>query len=138
MNRESMLEFMNRNRVFFLATAAPDGPHVRAMMLYKADVRGIVFHTGRHKDLCGQLHSDPRVEACFYSPDENRQLRICGRATPLEDPALKREIVENYPFLRAWIDREGFRALAVFCVPSGKAVVWTMESNFAEKQHLEF
>ncbi len=41
MEKQEILEFLKKNPVFFLATSEGDHPHVRAMMLYRADEEGV-------------------------------------------------------------------------------------------------
>jgi uncharacterized pyridoxamine 5'-phosphate oxidase family protein len=107
------------------------------MMLYRADENGIIFNTGENKDVHKQLSANPMVELCFYSAEEGRQVRISGTVEVLEDLELKKKIVEDYPFLKSWVDKEGYEVLVVYCLRGGKAVVWTMETNFEPKQFIE-
>lgn len=50
MTEQEILEFIRRNPVFALATAEEGRPHVRYMMLYRADEEGLIFNTGENKD----------------------------------------------------------------------------------------
>jgi pyridoxamine 5'-phosphate oxidase len=138
MNRSAILEFVNRNPVFFLATTDGRAPHVRGMMVYRADEGGIVFTTGKYKDLHRQLAANPMVEICFWSREENRQVRISGNVELVDDPELKKQIVEKYTFLKPWVEKEGYAALAPYRLRHGRATVWTMEANFAPKTFVDF
>ncbi|MHC4499555.1 MAG: pyridoxamine 5'-phosphate oxidase family protein, partial [Planctomycetota bacterium] len=51
MTKEEVFEFIKKNPVFALATAEDNKPHVRNMMLYRADDNGIIFNTGENKDV---------------------------------------------------------------------------------------
>jgi uncharacterized pyridoxamine 5'-phosphate oxidase family protein len=134
MNKQEILEFICKNPVFALATADDNKPHVRKMMLYRADGNGIIFSTGENKDVRRQLQSNPQVEMCFFSPDQNLQVRIEGTVEVLEDLELKKQIVEDFPFLKEWIDREGYEVLIVYCLKNGRATTWTMQTNFKPKE----
>ncbi len=133
MGREEIIEFISKNPLFCLATVEAGKPHVRTMMLYRADERGILFHTGKNKDLYRQILACPDVELCFHIPGIGVQIRIAGTAEPLDDLDLKKEIVAEREFLRPWIDSEGYDPLIPFRVRDAVATVWTMDNNFAPK-----
>ena len=131
MTREEILAFISKNQTCFLATIEGGKPHVRGMMTYRADAEGIIFHTGKTKAIYRQLIADPSVELCFFAPAERIQVRVSGTAEPLEDMDLKREVVENRPFMKPWIEKNGYEFLALFRVTNCTVMVWTFESNFA-------
>jgi pyridoxamine 5'-phosphate oxidase len=137
MTREDVFEFMRKNRTFSLATCEDTTPHVRTMMLYRVDRNGIIFTTGENKDVNRQLTANPMVEMCFFSSQENRQIRISGTVEVLEDLELKKEVVRNYPFLQEWVDSVGYDVLVVYCLRKGKAFSWTMKTNFSPKKYIE-
>jgi len=135
MDRHEILEIINGNPGFFLATVDEGLPRVRGMLLYRADEAGIVFHTGTMKDVHRQLLSSPEVELCFFAPKQMVQVRVRGTARLVEDPDLKQEIVESpgREFLKPWIASQGMDILSVFRVEECQAFTWTMETNFAPK-----
>lgn len=137
MTRQEVFEFIRKNPVFGLATADDNKPHVRMMMLYRADENGIIFNTGENKDVHRQLSGNPQVEMCFYSAEEQRQVRIEGTVEVLEDLELKKQVVRDYPFLKEWVDREGYDVLIVYCLKNGRATAWTMETNFKPKEYIQ-
>jgi pyridoxamine 5'-phosphate oxidase len=137
MTKEEIYEFTKKNPVFSLATSEENKPHVRMIMLYRADENGIIFNTGENKDLHRQLQANPQVEMCFYNADEGRQVRIEGSVETLEDLELKKRVVADYPFLQEWVDREGYEVLIVYCLKNGKATTWTMETNFQPKEYIQ-
>jgi uncharacterized pyridoxamine 5'-phosphate oxidase family protein len=137
MTKEEVFEFVGKNPVFGLATADDNKPHVRMIMLYRADENGIIFTTGENKDVHRQLSANPQVEMCFYSAEERRQVRIGGTVEVLEDLELKKQVVRDYPFLKEWVDREGYDVLIVYCLKSGRATPWTMETNFQPKEYVQ-
>ena len=136
MEREEIIEFISKNPLFCLATIENGKPRVRAMMLYRADERGILFYTGKSKDLCRQLIERPEVEMCFYTVRNSMQVRIDGIAEPLDDLDLKKEIVAEHEFLRPWIDSEGYDPLIPFRVSDAVATVWTIDKDFAPKTYV--
>jgi pyridoxamine 5'-phosphate oxidase len=139
MNKEEIFEFLNANQVFHLATIEGDRPHVRGMYLYRADENGIVFHTGKVKDLHRQLTQDPHVEMAFNNGkmQDLTQVRVSGTVELVEDLELKKEIVTKRPFLKPFVDRAGYDSLAVYRLKNGSAVVWTMKDNLAPKEYIK-
>jgi len=137
MTREEIFEFIRVNPLFALATSQDNKPHTRIMMLYRADENGIIFSTGENKDVHKQLTVNPQVEMCFYNSQQGLQVRIWGTVEVLEDIQLKKQVVEDYPFLKKWVDKEGYDVLIVYCLKAGKAVTWTMETNFKPKQYIQ-
>ena len=107
MKRTEMFELMNANPAFHVATVEGDQPRVRAMLLYRADESGIVFHSGTTKDVYKQVSRNPKVELCFNDFTKNVQLRVSGTLEIVDDNRLKDEI-SNHPsrgFLKAWRER---------------------------------
>jgi pyridoxamine 5'-phosphate oxidase len=113
-----------------LATADKDQPHVRGMLMYRADEAGILFHTGDFKSLWHQLQDNPKVEICFNDLKKGVQVRIMGKAQAVEDQGLKEEIVAARPFLGPWVEERGYAMFKVFRVTECRAAVWTMQTNF--------
>lgn len=136
--KEEIFELMNSNPMFHLATVENGKPHVRGMLLFKADERGIIFHTGTFKDLHSQLQANPSVELCFFSQKTGEQIRISGDLVQDKSKELIEEIY-NHPsrgFLRAWgagIEEK----IAIYRLPIGKAWIWTMDTNFDAKNYVE-
>ena len=55
MTKEEIYAFISANPASHVATVEGNKPHVRGILLYRADENGIVFHTGKMKDLHKQL-----------------------------------------------------------------------------------
>lgn len=136
--KEEIIKYVNENPVFNIATVKNDKPHVRTVFLFKADERGIIFHTGKFKDLHDQLQANPNVELCFYNPQSGIQVRIAGLMELDTDKNLFEEIY-NHPsrgFLRAM--GEGMKEkIAVYRLSKGKACMWTMATNLEAKKYIE-
>jgi pyridoxamine 5'-phosphate oxidase len=138
MTRDEILGFMNSHPACNLATAEAGGqPHVRGMLMYRADDKGIIFHTGEFKDLWKQVMNNSMVELCFFDPKTNTQVRVTGTAQSVEELALKEEIVKARPFLKAWVEKRGYESLKVFRVTPLRATVWTFETNFEPKEYID-
>ena len=136
-DKKGILAFISDNPIFALATSEDNVPHVRFMMLYRADESGILFHTGESKDLHRQLHRNPMVEMCFVNPKDGMQVRVSGTAELVEDIELKRQVVKDRPFMQKWVDEKGYEILCVYRVAGGRAVQWTMATNFAGKEYVQ-
>lgn len=133
MNKEEIFKLINENPVFHIATMDGDQPRVRAMLLFRADAQGIIFHTGANKDVYAQIKKNPKVELCFQC--NGKQIRVSGSLEQLHDDALKDEII-NHPsrkFLQPWKDKGIDSILQIFRLNNAIAVVWTMETNFMKK-----
>lgn len=139
MNKIEIFEFLNTNPEFHLATVAGNKPHVRGILLYRADENGIIFHTGKMKDLHKQLIENPHVEMCFNNGNfENLiQIRVSGTVELIEDIELKKEIVHRREFLKPWVEQMGYEFLAVYRMKNGVATIWSITTNFAPKEFIE-
>ena len=132
MTNEEILKFLNENPFFSLATSDGTIPHVRILMLHKADESGIYFMVGKFKDVYRQLSLNPSVELCIHK--DNFQVRISGKVEKLDkDPDLKKEILEARPFMRPWIDQVGLKYMAVFRVTNGVATTWSLATEMQPK-----
>ena len=139
MTKREVFEFIEKNMCCTLATCVDDKPHVRWMWMYRADEKGIVFHTGVARDVYKQLRANPNVELCFYNGDPQNmvQVRVSGIAVPEDDMKLKEEIVSNRPFLKPIVAQYGHEAIGVFRVREMAATVWSMASNLAPKEVID-
>ncbi len=135
MTREEIYALIQAHPVFHLATVEGDQPRVRAMLIYQADRDGIVFHTGKMRDLHRQLQAHPKTELCFEDTERMIQVRISGEAELVEDLDLKKEIVAHpsRDFLKPFVAANGYDPLAVYRIKEPVATVWTMAQNLAPK-----
>ncbi len=136
MNKKEIFEFLNANPVFHLGTIDGDRPRVRGMLMYSADESGIVFHTGKMRDLHKQLTQNPNVEMSFNngSTENLIQIRVSGAVELVEDLELKKEIVRKREFLMPLVEQMGYDFLAVYRLKNGTASIWTMRTNLAPKE----
>jgi pyridoxamine 5'-phosphate oxidase len=137
MNKQEIIEFINKNPACNLATCEQQQPRVRGMLTYKADEKGILFTTGSTKDLYQQIVANPNVELCYFNKETNTQIRVTGKAKVLEDLDLKKQIVKDFSFLQPVVDQFGYEALAVFRVVAAEALVWTFATNIQPKQPIK-
>ncbi len=137
MTKTKIIQLMQENPVFYLATMDGDQPRVRGMLLFRADENGIIFHTASTKDVYAQIQKNPKAELCFCG--DGTQVRVTGVLEQVQDEALRQEIFAHptRKFLQAWKENGVDNLLQVFVLKHGTAVTWTMETNFAEKQPVQ-
>ena len=136
MDKEFILRFLTENPIFHLANVHNGKPHVRALLLYYANEKGIIFHTSKSKDLYKQLIVNPEVELCFIDNDGDMQVRISGMVEFIEDESLKKEIVEKRDRLQPWILQHGLKMFAVMRLINGIAQIWEPELTFLPKRYV--
>jgi pyridoxamine 5'-phosphate oxidase len=137
MTKEEVIEFAAKNPVCSIATIDGNRPRVRMIMLYQADENGIIFCTGRQKDLNKQLEANPAAEMCFYNAEEGRMVRIEGSVESLNDLELKKKVVEKFTFLKPVVESMGYDVMVCYRLDSAKATSWTMETNLEPKQYID-
>lgn len=136
MTKSEILALINANPACHLATSEGEVPHVRGILLYRADENGLVFHTGNTKDLYRQLTRNPKVEFCFNDFQNGIQVRVSGAVELVDDMALKKEIVGKRDFLKPWVEQMGWDMLVVYRLRHGRATTWTMQTNFDPKTYV--
>ncbi len=137
MTKEEVFEFITENPLFSLATIDDGRPRARMIMMYRADENGVIFSTGSEKDVNRQLQANPAVEMCFYGHEQNCQVRIAGKAEQIDDLDLKKQIVEDFAFLKPWVEEKGYDILVLYRVANGVATPWTMETNELPKEYVQ-
>jgi uncharacterized pyridoxamine 5'-phosphate oxidase family protein len=106
-------------------------------MTLRADERGILFNTGKAKDLYRQIEANPDVELCNYDPVSRVQVRITGRLVAQDDAETYQLVLEKLPFLKPLVETKGTGVLAPYLLKSGRATVWTMATNMEPKTFIE-
>jgi pyridoxamine 5'-phosphate oxidase len=142
MNKKEIFELINANPAFHLATVEGDQPRCRGMFLFRADENGIVFHSGSMKDVHRQITANPKVELCFNDYKNGVQVRVTGQLEMIEDKALMDEIYAHPSrgFLKQWREngpmKDFYHTFKVYRLKGGKAVWWTIATNFAPKEEV--
>ena len=130
MTSDEVYKFINDNPVFAMATCENGHPHVRTMRLYRANEKGVLFNTSRHKEVFNQLALNPAVELCFHNEHEGVQVRICGNAMVVKDHDLRHEVVSRLPIMVSTLMHHGREDVAVFSLEQARAKVWRMGEGF--------
>jgi len=135
MNKEEIFEFLNQNSIATIATTDGEKPYLRNVWTVKSDKEGILFHTGKMKDLFKQLMNNQNAEMCFLNEDKSVQIRVSGKVRLIEDINVKNDLASKRPFLKDIEKQQGnLDFLAVFLLENCVATVWTMKTNMAPKE----
>jgi pyridoxamine 5'-phosphate oxidase len=143
MNKKEIFDLISANPGFHLATVEGDQPRCRGMFLFRADENGIIFHSATMKAVHHQIVANPKVELCFNDYKNGVQARVSGKLEIVEDNALKDEICAHpsRQFLKPWRESgklsDFYKTFKVYRLKGGKAVVWTMATNFAPKEEID-
>jgi uncharacterized pyridoxamine 5'-phosphate oxidase family protein len=133
MTTQEYFNFATEHPVCSLATVDKDQPRVRTFLLWRANENGFYFETFNPKDVYQQLKKNPKVEICFFNNESDlekaKTMRLTGEVEFLDDPELKKQLLEDRPFLQ---DAEP--VLELFRVHSGEAFFWTMADVLKEKE----
>jgi uncharacterized pyridoxamine 5'-phosphate oxidase family protein len=86
------------------------------------------------------MQQNPKVEACFWQPDEQTgtMLRVAGEVEFVDDPELKKKVLEDRPFLKEFGMTFDHPGLIIFRIAQGEAYFWTMATNFKPKEMIKF
>lgn len=118
-----------------MATTENGAPRVRAVRIFKVEDEGIVIQTFKSKDLCRQMYKDLQIEKCFNNFEAGIQVRIRGNVEPLEDEALTKQVLEERPFLKDFVDAG--QEIIFFILRGSLAHIWDRSRNFEPKEYLE-
>ncbi len=126
MNKQEIFEFITKNTFGFLATVCDNKARVRGMETFRADENGLIFYTGKVKDVFKQVSKNPEVEVCYYA--KGLQVRVRGKMEIFEDLDLKKEIVKAKPFLHPFYKKdEDYDQMGLMRL-KGKATFWSLKN----------
>ncbi|MBQ7560495.1 MAG: pyridoxamine 5'-phosphate oxidase family protein [Synergistaceae bacterium] len=127
---KEVLEFLQKSKVFFLATSENNVPHVRPMGFIMECGGKLAFMTDNTMALCKQLAANPKVE--ITAIDENMNtLRISGTVKFATTPETQKKVLEVMPAL-AKSYSVGDGKLEVFYLDEGCATCSTMAGEKKE------
>lgn len=135
---QECIQFAKENPVCFVATAEGDQPRVRTFVLEQADDSGFYFTLVTTKKMYGQVCANPRVEICFYHPDQEfgrvKQMRISGMLEQVYDPVLLEKAFARRQWIEQQIGKPVKPLLAIFRLNTGNAFFWTFADAAREDQ----
>ena len=85
-----------------LASADGDQPRLRPVSPVKTDGFTVYVASLRSSGKTGELAGNPKVELCYMTADHD-QVRITGVVEDVADAAVRREIWDANPLLRAYL-----------------------------------
>jgi uncharacterized pyridoxamine 5'-phosphate oxidase family protein len=133
MQLQEFIDFATEHPVCSLATTDGEQPRVRTFLLWRANEDGFFFETLNPKDVHQQLKTNPKVEICFFNNESDLQkaktMRLTGEVEFLDDPDLKKQLLQDWPFLQ-----EAEPVLELFRIQSGEVFFWTMSDALKEKE----
>ena len=96
------LETMDAARFPMFASVDQDQPRVRPVSPVKTDGFTVFVASMRTSGKTGELERNSKVELCYLS-DTHDQVRITGVAELVTDPAVRQQIWDANPLLRAYL-----------------------------------
>ena len=99
---ESVLAFLKKAEVYYLATLDGDQPRVRPFGTIHLFEGRLYIQTGKSKPTSRQLKANPKAEICAFLGDE--WVRISCTLVPDDRIEAKRAMLDAYPSLRSIYD----------------------------------
>jgi len=74
--------------------------------------------------------------ACYlaHPPGVGTMMRVAGEVKFVEDSELRPRLLEERPFLKAFVSGPDDQVLQIFRIYTGVAHFWTMENNMRESE----
>ena len=124
---KEVLDFLTESKVFFVATADNNIPHVRPFGFVMDCGGKLAFCTSNQMDVCKQLAENPNVEiSCIDS--QCNTLRICGKAIFSTSEETQRKALEVMPSLSSSFS-VGDGKFEIFYLDEAKAVCTSMSGE---------
>ncbi|MDR2338987.1 MAG: pyridoxamine 5'-phosphate oxidase family protein [Deltaproteobacteria bacterium] len=118
---KKVLEFLNKNSPFYLATLKGNDPMVRPMGLAFGYHGKIFFGCGSKKQVCRQMTDNPRVQLATTGGD-GTWLRYTGFATFDDDPDIYDAAAKAFPPVEKMYPRGSDTGIAFFHLKNGIAL----------------
>ena len=121
-------KFLEANPVQYLATIGRDGKAKCRPFMFSFEKDGkLWFNTGNQKDDYKDMQENPYVEICISSPSYE-WIRISGKATFVDDKAIKEAALEN-PIVKGNYQPADNPVFEVFYLADAKAVIADFSGN---------
>ncbi|WP_182187181.1 pyridoxamine 5'-phosphate oxidase family protein [Pectinatus frisingensis] len=127
-----VLKFLQKNKIFYLATTVNNVPHVRPLGFIMEYNGKLTFCTSNKKAMYKQLIANPEVEICCVDADYNF-LRIKGKAEFCTNSTVQQKALQVMPSLGN-IYSVGDGVFEIFSLNEATAILQTMSG---EKRRLE-
>ena len=127
---KEVLAFLQKAKVFYLATSENNTPHVRPLGFVMECGGKIAFCTSNTKPMFKQLTDNPKVEIAAIDENANT-LRICGTVKFATTPETQKKALDVMPDL-AKIYSVGDGKFEIFYIDEGKAICSSMAGDKQE------
>ena len=125
---KEVLDFLQANKVFFMATIAGDEPKVRPLGFVMEYDGKIYFGVGDQKDVYKQMRANPKVEITSVSP-EAKWVRLKGAAVFDDRREVFEASVKALPVLKEMYGDPNGPKLGNFYLKDAEAVFYDMQGN---------
>lgn len=125
---KEVLEFLQANKVFFMATVKGDEPKVRPLGFVMEYDGRIIFGVGDQKEVYKQMKANPKVEITSVSQD-GKWLRLSGSAVFDARPEVVTASFAALPVLKEMYGDPQGPQFAAFYLTGAEAVFYDMQGN---------
>jgi len=125
---DEVLQFLNNNRVFYLATTDGDTPRVRPFGFVMKYEGKLCFCTSNQKDVYRQLKANPKFEISAAAKT-GEWLRLKGEAVFITSRESKKAALDTMPSLRR-LYSEDDSICEIFYAGEAEATFYNMSGPF--------
>ena len=129
---KQVYDFLKKAEVYYLATVEGDQPRVRPFGTVDLFEDKLYIQTGKKKDVSKQLGINPKAEISAF--DGQQWIRIAATLVNDDNIDAKRDMLENYPNLKAMYDAEDDNTQVLYL----KDAVATFSSFSAPPRTIKF
>ena len=120
-------DFLQKNKIFYLATVDGAQPHVRALGFVMEEEGKLAFCTNNQKEMFKQMAANPLVEICCLDSDMNT-LRITGNVGFITTPETQKKALDIMPQLSNMYSVNDGK-FEIFCVNNAVATCYRMDGS---------
>ena len=128
-----LMEILHSNKVFYVATADDEGPHVRPFGAVVEFESKAWFCSHNQKAVVAQLKGDSRLElVSLCPPPEMSWVRMSGKAVFEDNAAAKAAMLKHMPILEKLYEGQ-MDHFVVFYLENVKATLRNFDGSVAEE-----
>lgn len=128
---KEVLQFIQANKVFFLATVDGDRPKLRPLGFVMEYEGKIYFGVGQQKEVYRQMEANPKVQICSVAQD-GHWLRLSGKAVFDMRPEVFEAAVKVLPVLGEMYSPALGNKLGTFYLTEAQGLIYDMAGNIEE------
>ena len=128
-----LVDILHENKVFYVATADAEGPHVRPFGAVVEFEGKVWFCSHDAKAVVVQLKGNPQVEmVSLGAPPEMKWVRLAGKAVFEDNAGAKEAMLNHMPLLRQLYAGQ-MEHFVVFYLEDVKATLRNFDGSLAEE-----